>query len=452
MLHIPDGSLDLSAVWPGVSYRLNELMTANLFNRELSRRFKSFAASNRSEFPYCKKAVRDFNEWIRFRIPRYTGYSQITDLSDLPLSSKQEFSQSPSRFRSTDHDPESSWTKRTTGSTGPPQAITYSCYFHHETTMLAVPKIAYRLGLTPGADNKVYSLTLRDKPAEEPILRFDTTGYGGLAIRLGVDTTDPKSVQRALAASEKVRPFCISSTPSVLTILSETVSPEAARRVGVRLLVSGGGALPAETRTRLEQIFRVKISSAYGLSEVGVVASECKHGRMHFNTSDCYPELLPADASPRAIPARGASGEIVITSTTNRLMPFLRYRTGDTGLLSREQCPCGEPSPTVGELRGRINPVFRLPCGKLLSSTQFRDTFDKFCWLKEFQVIQESIDHIRVLYEVSGDKKVSPGEEQSFRDHFCAVLGKKTRIALENHSFEKTSRFQRYQTFLDQSA
>jgi phenylacetate-coenzyme A ligase PaaK-like adenylate-forming protein len=130
-------------------------------------------------------------------------------------------------------------------------------------------------------------------------------------------------------------------------------------------------------------------------------------------------------------------------------MPFLRYRTGDLGRLCYEKCSCGETSPILSQLSGRLVPVFRLPGGKLFSPTQFRDTFDKFRWLKEFQMIHEKTNLVRILYEQLSNEEVSLDEEQRFQHHFSRQLGSSVTVYLQKHVFLPNCKFQRYKTLLD---
>ncbi len=440
-------SLLLTQIWPDINYSLPELITTNLFKKSLSAKMNCFINSTKLQFDYKKKAVSDFNEWIRFKIPKYMGYPEIKGVSDISLTSKQAFKQTPDQFRSVDYNLNHCWIKKTSGSTGPPQTINYSSYFHSETIQLTIPKIAYRLGLRPTKANKIYSLTIRDKPDEKPIIRFDVSGFGGHSIRIGVNSLLQESLHLAFLSATKVRPFCISSTPSLLAIISEIIPRDTARNTKTKLIISGGGELCQKTRSRLESLFQAKVCNAYGLSEVGIIASECKIGRMHFNTSDCFPEILPENIYG---PGDMFEGEIVITSTANKLMPFLRYQTGDIGRLSYEQCSCGEPSPILEELSGRRIPVFCLPQGRLFSPTQFRGTFEKFPWLKEFQVIQEKKDVIRILYEPSNHNLITSDEECRFRNHFAEHLKADINIYLQQKTFNLDCKFQRYKTLLDQ--
>jgi phenylacetate-CoA ligase len=55
--------------------------------------------------------------------------------------------------------------------------------------------------------------------------------------------------------------------------------------------------------------------------------------------------------------APGEVGEIVSTSLIREAQPFVRYRTGDLGVLAAEACPCGRPMPVLASLEGRVDDV-----------------------------------------------------------------------------------------------
>jgi len=435
----------LNDVWPGVSCSVADLVNAGLLRPALVARMTRFMHSLHAPFDYPAQALRDLDEWIRPEIPAYGDLPPITGLRELPLTRKREIRAAPERFRPRYRDPQEVWIKRTTGSTGAPFCIDYSAAFHYETTLLTVPRIACRLDLLPRKEHRLYSLTVRDKPGAAPVVRMDSTGFGGPGVRVGIDTADPESVHRFLEAAGRVRPFCISSSPAVLAILAEAASARAARATRTRLIVSGGAVLPAATRARLEQLFGAVVCSAYGLAETGVVASECREGRLHLGTSDCHVEIWREDAG--VVSDEGA-GEIVLTSTANTAMPFLRYRTGDLGRISREPCPCGEPSPVLLELSGRVVPVFPLPGGRLFSPTQFRETFAAFPWLREFQVVQEAVERVRVLYQPDG-APIAADEAERFRGHFAGPLGPGVEVLLQEHAFTPDGKFQRYRTLVE---
>ena len=49
----------------------------------------------------------------------------------------------------------------------------------------------------------------------------------------------------------------------------------------------------------------------------------------------------------------GEVGEIVVTDLFNLYMPFIRYRTGDLAVSTRECCPCGRGFPLLDRVEGR---------------------------------------------------------------------------------------------------
>jgi phenylacetate-CoA ligase len=434
-------------IWPGLSYDVREVLTANLFKDALHKRMLEFKSSLVTNFDYSQKAVDDFNEWIRAEIPRYGGYAAVSAISDLPVTDKSQIRRNPKQFTARTAESQPLYLKQTTGSTGPPQQFSYSAFFHHETVLLSIPKIACRLGLRPLDSAQVYSLTIRDKPTERPIIRFDSTGAGGTGIRVGVDTASPQSVRDVIALAAEARPFCISSGPTVLAAIAESVPSDLAAKVGASLIVSGGSHLADEIRLRIASLFKAKVVSAYGLSEFGVVASECNRGKLHFNTCDCHVEVTPPAVEASSL--NPMEGELIITSTKNRVMPFIRYRTGDIGSVAYERCDCGEPSPVLRLSAGRTLPVFRLPSGVVFSPTQFSDTFAKFPWIGEFQVIQTERDKLEVLVETKPEEDVDPERKLNLRRHFAGRLEPGVNVEITPHRFLFDAKFQRYKSLLN---
>ena len=61
-------------------------------------------------------------------------------------------------------------------------------------------------------------------------------------------------------------------------------------------------------------------------------------------------ETVHPDGSPCAA---GEAGEIVVTHLATSDFPFVRYRTGDIGVLSDIPCECGRGLPVLKEIQGR---------------------------------------------------------------------------------------------------
>ena len=71
---------------------------------------------------------------------------------------------------------------------------------------------------------------------------------------------------------------------------------------------------------------------------------------MHITSEDIIVEIVDGDG--QVLPV-GESGEIVVTHLSTRDFPFVRYRTGDMGILNSELCSCGRGLPVLKEVQGR---------------------------------------------------------------------------------------------------
>ena len=111
----------------------------------------------------------------------------------------------------------------------------------------------------------------------------------------------------------------------------------------------------------VQKVFDCPVWQTYGLSEVGLLAVQCRANHYHLLTGRCLVEILDDDG--QTLPA-GTYGEIVVTDLRSWRSPFIRYRTGDLGRLGRKPCPCGWKSPYIEALCGRIDDYILTPEGR----------------------------------------------------------------------------------------
>jgi len=151
------------------------------------------------------------------------------------------------------------------------------------------------------------------------------------------------------------------TTPSIarhlLTVMGRMELTPTELSLKKALLVAA--ALPRKVRQDIEAGFQISLASAYGITEVmgPGLAFSCEAGEgLHFSEDHFYPEIIdPASGSP-APP--GAPGELVITTLSTYAFPLLRFKSGDRTLLVAEPCPCGRTLVRLGEITGRVDPIF----------------------------------------------------------------------------------------------
>jgi len=92
----------------------------------------------------------------------------------------------------------------------------------------------------------------------------------------------------------------------------------------------------------------------YGCTEVGPIAAQCPAGSMHIMTDNVHVEICRDEQPLRC----GDFGDIVVTSLSNRAMPVVRCKIGDSGRISPDPCGCGRPYPVLADLVGRAADLF----------------------------------------------------------------------------------------------
>lgn len=119
--------------------------------------------------------------------------------------------------------------------------------------------------------------------------------------------------------------------------------------------------LPASLRADIANGLQVKISTAYGITEVlgPGLAFSCPNGDgLHFSEDHFLPEIVDPDTGERR--PHGFPGELVITTLSTAAFPLLRFRTGDLTSLLPEVCPCGCPLIRLGDIVGRCDRIFSI--------------------------------------------------------------------------------------------
>ena len=163
------------------------------------------------------------------------------------------------------------------------------------------------------------------------------------------------------------------------------------------IVTSGGILLPA-VRETISIAFHAPIFDRYGSRELSGIAAECiAHSGLHICPALQYVEILKPDGF-RADP--GENGELVVTSLVNYAMPLIRYRVGDVAAWSTDACSCEREWPMLRGLEGRNRDLFVKRDGTRIRILE--RVFHQHVWVRQFQVIQEEYDHVRVLLVPNG--------------------------------------------------
>jgi len=136
-------------------------------------------------------------------------------------------------------------------------------------------------------------------------------------------------------------------------------------------------------RVLIEEIFKAKVFDNYGLNDGGISAFECnKHCGFHVSTERAILEIV--DNKGKHIVNQ--NGKILATSLYNYALPFIRYDTGDLGIISASECSCGRKTPLLKKISGRVTDFLKLN-DIIIGSPVLTILMGKFD-IEQYQIIQ----------------------------------------------------------------
>lgn len=233
--------------------------------------------------------------------------------------------------------------------------------------------------------------------------------------------------QTQLDALRTYRPDIIEGYPSSLSIIAD-LNRMQKEGLKSRLVFTQAETLDGETRKLISLSFGADLLDYYGSSEFSLIAWECpKHVGYHINSDCMVVEFLrngdSVDCNER--------GEITCTSLVNYAMPLIRYCQGDIGVPLKELCPCGKTLPTMKVIEGRADDFLTALDGRIISPTVFFPyPFKDFARIRQFKVIQEKKDYLRIQLIVNGNPLADEVLNEA-RKEIRRVFGKDMQVEFD---------------------
>jgi phenylacetate-CoA ligase len=201
---------------------------------------------------------------------------------------------------------------------------------------------------------------------------------------------------RFVAAIRKMRPRMLFGYPSALAHIARHVEERGQPMddLGIQTAFVTAERLYDDQRAQIARTFGCRVANGYGGRDAGFIAHECPEGGMHLSAEDIIVEIVdPASAEP--LPA-GEAGEIVTTHLATGDFPFLRYRTGDIGVLDTRGCACGRGLPLLKEIQGRSTDFVVAADGTLMHGLSLIYVLRELPGVTAFKILQESVGLTRV--------------------------------------------------------
>jgi len=244
-----------------------------------------------------------------------------------------------------------------------------------------------------------------------------------------------------IATIRSVRPKMLFGYPSALSHIARHAQKlgVALDDLGLKVAFVTSERLYDDQRAIITQVFGCPVANGYGGRDAGFIAHECPAGGMHITADDLIVEIIN-DAGEVQLP--GVAGEIVVTHLGTNDFPFIRYRTGDIGVLDTRLCTCGRGLPLLKEIQGRSTDFVVAADGTVMHGLSLVYILRDLPGMQSFKVVQESLELTRVL--LVADASFSPASAQLIVDGFKKRLGATVHIEVEHvHSIpaEKSGKF-----------
>ena len=315
---------------------------------------------------------------------------------------KHDIRQNARMYTKKNYDPLSIWCRSSSGTTGRPIKIYFSSEYFFEAQYRNLYKVLEHYGqINPTIyEKEVFCIMVMDNPYLTDKIWLDPSKCRGATIRLIVENLNKNKIFKLYQFIAKYNPAIISLSPTSLKLIDQiTEEYNIKLEEHVSYIVSGGNYLNDETRKKFELKHNINIINVYGLSEIGVLASACrKNNGLHIWDNEAIVEIL--DVKTGCISYDG-KGEILASGLNNKIMPLLRYKTGDYAHISSDKCECGLSSYRITKIENRLVSPY-LVGEEILDPRRIATYLFNLFDIEELQTIQKGEKLIEVI--------ISPGK------------------------------------------
>jgi phenylacetate-CoA ligase len=363
-------------------------------------RFKSFEGSQLKSLrevqeskildylKFCKRYVPFYAE----RIPDIDGKSLRDLMAEIPVLSKIDIKSQPGMFLVDQIRPAPYKTSQTGGSTGEPLKfkISKDCDSAGLALLLrGFSRGGYQLG------DKMAVLAGGSLIGKDKSFKGKFVAWAMVMRKYSSYGVDDAAFHIYCQDMKKWGAKFLRGYPSAIFELAKFVKHEEIDLSFVSVFTTAE-MLDIKQREYIEEAFKAKVFDGYGLNDGGVTAFECDfHDGYHIDMERAYLEVVDKHGKP----VSNKTGRIVATSFRNTSTPFIRYDTGDLGVLVNECCPCGSPYPLLKSLQGRVTDTLEVN-GKIIGSPVLTVLMGHVN-VNRYQFVQLSESHVNVIIEIS---------------------------------------------------
>jgi len=196
------------------------------------------------------------------------------------------------------------------------------------------------------------------------------------------DRLDDVGLAEIWQTLKRRKPYMVHAHPSTIYALACYIEREFGSAKSFEVFESSGELLEPYMRETISRCLGVRVVDRYGLAELGVMAYE-----LYGNGNGL--QVLDSEGWPEGHVNQSGEHELVFTGFHNRLMPLIRYTTGDLARVEQR-----EDGFYLADVTGRIHDIIHLD-GVAYPTHTIQDMLDyRVGGIQEFQIDMRGVQPI----------------------------------------------------------
>jgi phenylacetate-CoA ligase len=234
---------------------------------------------------------------------------------------------------------------------------------------------------------------------------------------LSTKENSPGQIQDDLESIKAFKPvYCIGS-PAKMYLLSLHAKNNIKNKISFKVFISKYENIYEHQKQSIYQAFGAQTFRYYSSEEFLLIAADCPQQSMHLDIRKGIMEIIQRPGDEENV------GRIIYTGFNNRIMPLIRYDTGDTGKMTPGECKCASNFPVLTALNGRGAEVISFNNNRISSltiGTALETEIEKIA-VKECQFVQQSECKLQV--NLVAERWHEKSHQQRFRKVITDLIG-----------------------------
>ncbi len=201
----------------------------------------------------------------------------------------------------------------------------------------------------------------------------------------------PQTIKKWINTIEKKQPKLLRGVTSPTFIIAETLINKE-KTIPINATITTGEQLTKPMRKIIEEAFETKLYDDYGTNEIQSIAHQCEKGHYHVMETNVILEEI--------------KNNLIVTSLHHGKKggtKFVRYETGDTGIIKNIKCSCGIKGKIIKELTGRTGDYIITPENNKIAFQGVASIFNNEKGLLQYRLIQDK-NNLNIIYHGTLDK------------------------------------------------